>query len=276
MALTATAGWLIVQASYQPPILTLLVAIVAVRTFGIARPVLRYAERLRSHDVVLQLLAERRVEVYDAVVPLTPGALGRRRGDVLAAVVDDVDSVLDRELRVRMPVRGFVIAVVLAIGFAAFVAPTAVPVLLAVTAAAALGYVLARIGAGRAEREAVAARARLSETVVETTQTASELAMWQAEDRALAAVGEISAELGRRSVAAATWLATGRALVVLASGVGVAVDGGRARPDGRRRLVERADCSRCWCCCRWRWVRSRPRSPTPVRWRHAPGRPRIG
>ncbi len=107
VALTATAGWLIVEASYQPPILTLLVAIVAVRTFGIARPVLRYAERLRSHDVVLRMLAQRRVEVYDAVVPLTPGALGRRRGDLLAAVVDDVDSVLDRELRVRMPVRGF-------------------------------------------------------------------------------------------------------------------------------------------------------------------------
>ena len=57
VALTATAGWLIVQASTQPAVLTLLVAIVAVRTFGLARPVLRYAERLRSHDVALRLLA---------------------------------------------------------------------------------------------------------------------------------------------------------------------------------------------------------------------------
>ena len=71
--------------------LTLLVAIVAVRTFGLARPLLRYVERLRSHDVALHLLARRRVQVYDAVVPLTPGALGRRRGDVLTAIVDDVD-----------------------------------------------------------------------------------------------------------------------------------------------------------------------------------------
>ena len=86
--------------------LTLLVAIVGVRTFGLARPVLRYAERLRSHDAALRLLAARRVEVYDALVPLTPGRLGRRRGDLLASVVDDVDSVVDRELRVRMPVRG--------------------------------------------------------------------------------------------------------------------------------------------------------------------------
>ena len=222
VALTATAGWLIVEASYQPPILTLLVAIVAVRTFGIARPVLRYAERLRSHDVGLQLLARRRVEVYDAVVPLTPGALGRRRGDLLAAVVDDVDSVLDRELRVRMPVRGFAITALIAVVFTAFAAPEAVPVVLGVCLAGAAGYALARAGAARAERDAVATRARLSDAVVEATQTASELAMWQAEDRALDRVDAVSADLGRRTVTAATWLATGRAWCCWASGLGVA------------------------------------------------------
>ncbi|WP_036508239.1 thiol reductant ABC exporter subunit CydD [Nocardioides sp. URHA0020] len=222
VALTATAGWLIVRASYQPAILTLLVAIVAVRAFGIARPVLRYAERLWSHDVVLRMLAQRRVEVYDAVVPLTPGALGRRRGDVLAAIVDDVDSVLDRELRVRMPVREFAITATLAVVVTALMAPSAAIVVAGVCLVGAAGYALARLGAARAERAAVGARAHLSEVVVETTQTAGELAMWQAEDRALAAVGELSAELGRRSVVAATWLASGRALVLLASGVGVA------------------------------------------------------
>ena len=46
VALTATSGWLIVQASDPARVLTLLVAIVGVRTFGLARPVLRYAERL--------------------------------------------------------------------------------------------------------------------------------------------------------------------------------------------------------------------------------------
>ena len=50
IALTATSGWLVVRASEQPAVLTLLTAVVAVRAFGIARPVLRYAERLRSHD----------------------------------------------------------------------------------------------------------------------------------------------------------------------------------------------------------------------------------
>lgn len=53
IALTATSGWLIVRASEQPVMLTLLTAIVAVRTFGIARPFFRYIERLKSHDIAL-------------------------------------------------------------------------------------------------------------------------------------------------------------------------------------------------------------------------------
>ncbi|HEU5454123.1 MAG TPA: thiol reductant ABC exporter subunit CydD, partial [Nocardioides sp.] len=162
VALTATAGWLIVQASYQPAMLTLLVAIVGVRAFGLARPLLRYAERIRSHDVALRLLARQRVAVYDAVVPLTPGALGRRRGDVLASIVDDVDSVVDRELRVRLPVRGFVLAAALATAVATALAPAAGVVVAATCAAAGgLGYGVARAGASRAEREAVLARAAL-------------------------------------------------------------------------------------------------------------------
>ena len=62
VALTATSGWLIVQASTLPPVLTLLAAIVAVRAFGMARPALRYAERLVSHNAAMTSLAERRVQ----------------------------------------------------------------------------------------------------------------------------------------------------------------------------------------------------------------------
>ena len=187
----------------QPAVLTLLVAIVGVRTFGLARPVLRYVERLRSHDAALRLLAQRRVEVYDAVVPLTPGALGRRRGDVLAAVVDDVDSVVDRELRVRMPVRGFALAAALALVVAACVAPrrrcrscwpSAWP-------RAARLRCWPALGAARAERDAVDARAELSAAVVETTQTADELGCGRPRTAPLTAVAEVSDRLGRRSVA---------------------------------------------------------------------------
>ena len=72
IALTATSGWLIVSAAARPVILTLLTAIVAVRTFGIARPALRYSERLLSHDTALTDLTRRRVALFGALIPLTP------------------------------------------------------------------------------------------------------------------------------------------------------------------------------------------------------------
>jgi thiol reductant ABC exporter CydC subunit len=105
MALTATSGWLIVRASERPVILTLLTAIVAVRAFGMARPVFRYWERLTSHDAALALLAERRTSAYEALIPLTPARLGRRRrSDVLTEVVDDLTDVVDAQVRVTVPV----------------------------------------------------------------------------------------------------------------------------------------------------------------------------
>lgn len=231
VALTATAGWLIVQASYQPGVLTLLVAIVGVRAFGLARPVLRYAERLRSHDVALRLLAERRVEVYDTLVPLTPGRLGRRRGDLLASVVDDVDAVVDRELRVRLPLRGFVLVGALAALVAAWLLPVA-GAIVAVTGlvAGVAAFLLARVGSDRAERRAVGDRAALSQQVVEVTQVAEELVMWQAGEPAVARVGAAADELATATRRAARWPATARSLVLLAAGAGVAATAWFAAP----------------------------------------------
>ncbi|WP_309648180.1 thiol reductant ABC exporter subunit CydD [Nocardioides sp.] len=236
VALTATAGWLIVQASTQPPVLTLLVAIVGVRLFGLARPVLRYAERLRSHDTALRMLAERRVQVYDAVVPLTPGRLGRR-GDVLASIVDDVDGVVDRDLRVRLPLASHVGVVALAAGVAALLLPAAGLVVLGTAAlGSGCGYVLARLGAGRREKTAVALRGDLSDVVVGVVQVAPELVMWQAQDRAVDAVSEAGRRLTRSGVLASVWLGAARGLVLLSAGAGVTAMAWLATPavaDGR-------------------------------------------
>jgi len=79
IALTATSGWLIVRASEQPVILTLLAAIVAVRAFGIARPFFRYLERLVSHDAALDEL-NKRMTTYCAELP----AMFRDRAPILA------------------------------------------------------------------------------------------------------------------------------------------------------------------------------------------------
>ena len=192
------------------------------RTFGLARPILRYAERLLSHDSALGMLARRRAEVYDALVPLTPGRLGPRRGDVLASVVDDVDSVLDRELRSRMPVRGLVLVSASAVGLTAFLDLRVALVIALTCVVGGVAHVLTRIGASRSEQGSIAARARLSERVVETTQVADELVMWQAGERAVAAVAEASDEVARSSVRSARWLGFGRLLALVGCGLGVA------------------------------------------------------
>jgi ATP-binding cassette subfamily C protein CydCD len=222
VALTATAGWLIVRADAQPAILTLTVAMVGVRTFGLARPALRYVERLWSHDRALRLLARRRVDVYDALVPLVPGRIGRR-GDALAAVVDDVDAVLDTELRVRLPVRSYVVVAALAVIVAALLRPVAgVVVLLDVLAAAAV-FALARTGAARAEQTGVTARAALSDAVVEAVQTAGELRTWGAEQRAYDAIAARGAELAGAARTATTWLGAARAVVLVCAGLALAI-----------------------------------------------------
>ena len=230
VALTATAGWLIVQASTRPAVLTMLVAIVGVRTFGLARPVLRYAERLRSHDAALRLLARRRVEVYDALVPLTPARLGLRRGDVLASVVDDVDSVVDRELRVRMPLRSFVLVALIAAAVAALLLPAAVLVVAASLTAGLGAAAASRAGALHAERRTVTTRAELSTYVVEVAQMSDELRMWQAADTAAARVRSLSDRLGWAARAAAAWAGAGRALVLAVAGLGMALAAALAAP----------------------------------------------
>lgn len=224
VALTATAGWLIAKAALHPPVLLLMVAIVGVRTFGLARPALRYAERLVSHDVALRMLAETRARVYDVLVPLAPARLGRRRGDLLAAVVDDVDAQLDDQLRVRQPALAAAGTGVVATAVAGLVhAPAALPVgaLALVVGALALG--LAWWGAREAESAFVAERATLSTEVVTDLQSARQLVLWQVDDAAiqrLRAIGGRLTAATRRTTRAA---ASARALLVVAAGAAVVV-----------------------------------------------------
>ena len=222
VALTATAGWLIARAAEHPPVLMLMVAIVGVRTFGLARPALRYVERLVSHDVALRLLAERRARVYDALVPLTPGRLGRQRGDVLASVVDDVDALVDRHLRVRAPLLTFAIVGVAAVAFSLWVLPTAgVVVAVVLVVGGGLAFTTSRIGVAKAERDFVARRGRVSAFVVQIIQGAADLTMWQATDVTLQRLDRAGTSLAAASTRSQRAVATGRALAVLACGLGM-------------------------------------------------------
>lgn len=232
VALTATAGWLITKASEQPPVLHLVVAIVGVRLFGLARPVLRHAERVLSHDVVLRELAERRARVFADLVPLVPGRLGPRRGDLLTQVVDDVDALLDERLRVRQPV---VTAALVGAGAAALtglVAPAAGLVVLAVAGTGALAFAIARRGAATAEPDVVAHRARLGIRVEELAHGLGELEQWGATERALAAVHQEARAHARAVRRSSHAVAAGTALTTAAAGLGVVAVASAVDPTG--------------------------------------------
>ena len=63
IGLSIVAAWMIARASQVPDVVALGVAPVAVRLFGISRSVLRYCERLMSHDTPLRGLSARRTHL---------------------------------------------------------------------------------------------------------------------------------------------------------------------------------------------------------------------
>jgi ATP-binding cassette subfamily C protein CydC len=179
IALLATSGYLISRAAQRPQILTLMVAIVAVRAFGIGRAVLRYGERLASHDLAFRQLARLRTRFYRALVPLVPGQVrGHGSSDLLARFVGDVDSLQDLYLRALIPAL-VALAVIAGAGAAAWLLlPAGGAIVICALAAVAVvpPWLSATVSATSTRRQA-AARAQLTTSLVETIDGAPELAL---------------------------------------------------------------------------------------------------
>lgn len=235
IALTATSGWLIVRASERPVLLTLFVAIVGVRAFGMARPVLRYAERILSHDAALRDLAERRTAVYADLVPLTPARLGKgSRASVLSGVVDDLTDVVESSVRVTVPLVSSAVAGLLAALLAAVfdvrVGLVLAAFLLVLTCVCLLGWRLE----GAAQDELTAARVEVLRVSDLVARNATELQAIRAQGAALSWIDGAHDTLrraaarqsrGRALVSAALLLATAVATVASALLVDVSAVG---------------------------------------------------
>jgi thiol reductant ABC exporter CydC subunit len=120
VGLIATAGYLIARAAERPPILDLMLIIVTVRAFGLTRPVLRYAERLASHDLMFRMLKTVRGWFVGALLPLSRGQLtAYRTGDLLSRMAADVEALQESYLRVIAPgVVAVVVSAITTTGFA--------------------------------------------------------------------------------------------------------------------------------------------------------------
>ncbi len=177
VGLMATAGYLISRAAEQPPILSLTVAIVGVRAFGLTRPLARYLERLASHDLAFRALGRTRVRAYERIEPLAPAGLeGYRDGDLLARMVADVDALQGLYLRGLGPPLVALAAGAVSVAASALVLPQAGLVLACglLTAATVVPLAAAELGR-RSGRGQATARADLTADLVEIMRGAPEL-----------------------------------------------------------------------------------------------------
>jgi ATP-binding cassette, subfamily C, bacterial CydC len=216
--LMATAGYLISRAAEEPAVLSLTVAIVCVRFFGLTRPVARYFERLVSHDLALRVLAGVRVRTYERIEPLAPANLeSYRRGDLLARMVADIDSLQNLHLRGTLPRLVALCSGVVSIAVAAALLPAAAAVLAAGLIAGGIGVPFL-VGSlrRRVDVRAAAARGELTAELVETARGASELAVYGREQERLASLAAADGSLVRvaRRAALADGAADGLGLLV--------------------------------------------------------------
>jgi len=213
VALLAVAGFLLARASLHPNIVAISIAVVAVRALGLGRGVLRYAERLASHDVAFRVLADVRVAIYRRLAQLAPAGLGAfRSGDLLARLVCDVDAT--QELFIRGIAPPLTAALVGA-------GATGAGLLLFAPAGAVLGGGLLVAGAvvpwlaGRGARAAslrtAPARGELGTAMTDLLAGAADLHAFGATGSALAGATAADQELTRlaRRSAAASGLGTG-------------------------------------------------------------------
>lgn len=223
IALMAASAWLISAAALQPPLVYLSLAIVAVRAFALGRAAFRYVERLVSHDVAFRLLARLRARFYRHLEPLAPAGLPAfRRGDLLARLVDDVDSLQDLPLRVLQPVAVAAAAAAVAVGLVALLLPSAALVLAAALLAGATAVPVVSAWAGRhAEARVAGARAELAGEVVALLHAQPDLTAFDAVQDRLDQVGARDAELTALARRGAAAVGLGAGLAALCAGLAV-------------------------------------------------------
>ena len=219
VALTAVSGWLIVRAAEMPPVLTLLVAIVGVRAFGLGRAGLRWVERMTAHDAALRLAADLRVRVWRALAAQGIAA-DRTPGSALARVVGDVGLVQDLSVRVVPPALVAGTVSTATGGALALVSPAAAGVVAAVLLATVALVLLAhrRVDAGAARAEAALRVAALRETTT-ALEGAADLRAHGLAGRTAADLAALAADRTGADRARTRAGALGTGVVVLGTGL---------------------------------------------------------
>jgi thiol reductant ABC exporter CydC subunit len=221
IGLLGTAAWLISRAAERPSEQAIAIAIVAVQFCGLSRGILRYYERLVGHDAAFRVLADLRVRFYRRLEPLAPAGLPAfRRGDLLARLVQDVDSQQDLLLRVLPPFLAAVLLGTATVGFIWWLLPPA-GLILGVCLAMAVILVPWLSGrlARRSEARQAPARGELAASMVDLIEGSADLIAYGAVGAQLERIEAADAELGRAAAESAATSGVGLGLTTMLAGI---------------------------------------------------------
>jgi ATP-binding cassette, subfamily C, bacterial CydC len=205
------------------------------RGFGGARVVLRYAERMVTHNATFRALTDLRVWFFRRIAHTSAGGLGfRHSGDVLARLVGDVEALDGLYLRILLPLAGAILlllVLLLHIGHRSPGLGAEIGVLFA-AAAFVLPWMAAQ-ASGRAGAGLAAEAAALRIAALDALTGLREVRAFAAEGRMLAAVQAKEAALlsAQQTMASRTALAGAGSFVCAQIAVlAVLIDAG-ARPE---------------------------------------------
>jgi ATP-binding cassette, subfamily C, bacterial CydC len=170
---------------------------VVLRNVGVTRVVLRYLDRLVTHDAMFRALADLRIWFFRRLARNSAGGLGfRQAGDLLARLVGDVEALDGLYLRILLPLAGAVLllpVLVLLIGHRSPLLATEIGLLFVV--AAFLMPWLAAKSSGRAGSGLAAEAGALRMAALDALSGLREVRAFAAEGRMLATVQSREAAL---------------------------------------------------------------------------------
>lgn len=157
----------------------------SVRGLAIGRTVMRYFEKIVTHDATFRILSKLRVQVFEKIIPLSPAVLNRyRNSDLLNRLVSDVDTLDSIYLRLLAPffTAAFVI-IAMTIGLSFVNIPLALGLgLFLLILLIIIPTVFYRLGQEFGER-LIQARATYRTQFLEFIQAQAELLLFNAEDK---------------------------------------------------------------------------------------------
>lgn len=177
VGLSAVSAWMITRASQMPPVMALAVSATAVRALGVSKAVLRYFNRIFSHRVALYGMSSLRTRVYSTLAKSSTDVVTSvRRGDLLARMNTDVDSIGDVIVKAVQPACVAVLVSLLSIIIIGVLSwPIAVVLLLGLLCSGIIAPYFALKGGRIAEETQVRDRSEISSQALTMMDSADEL-----------------------------------------------------------------------------------------------------